>query len=58
MVDGSDLLMNGIGNWCSAVVCFLPGKQQKILMALVAHSNGNRYFASGDGSYVEKPIDL
>src|SRR5439155_24695907 len=30
---------------CSAVVCFSPGKQQKNLMAVVAHSNGNYWAA-------------
>src|SRR5437660_59778 len=56
MVDGSDLLMNGLGNWCSAVICFSPPRKQ-ILAAVVAHSNGNRYFATGEGAYVDKLIN-
>src|ERR1035437_3329824 len=39
MIDGSDLLINGFGNWCSAVVCVVP-REKKILMAVVAHANG------------------
>ena len=56
MVDGSDLLMNGLGNWCSAVVAFSPLKK-KILAVVVAHSNGDRYCATQDSAFVEKPIE-
>lgn len=56
MVDGSDLFMNGLGNWCSAVICFSPPRRH-ILAAVVAHSNGNRYFANADGASVDRVIN-
>jgi hypothetical protein len=48
---------SGLGNWCSAVVCFSPTRRQ-ILTSIVAHSNGSTYFATPDGASVEKVIKL
>ena len=47
MVDGSDLLMAGIGNWCSTAVCFSPVRR-RILAAVIAHADGRIYFARED----------
>lgn len=47
MVDGSDLLMAGLGNWCSTAVCFSPVRK-RILAAVVAHADGRIYFARDD----------
>jgi fructose-1,6-bisphosphatase/inositol monophosphatase family enzyme len=43
MVDGSDLLERGLGNWCSAAAFFLPAERQ-ILGAFVAVPEGDIYF--------------
>lgn len=56
-VDGSDLVMADVGNWCSAAVCFSP-PLHKILLAVIAHADGKRYWATVNYSaaYVERPI--
>lgn len=65
MVDGSDLAIAQLGNWCSAAVCFSP-PQRQILAAVVAHADGRLYYASaddrrahvwspGDGSQAARP---
>jgi fructose-1,6-bisphosphatase/inositol monophosphatase family enzyme len=55
IVDGSDLLLRGLSNWCSAVVFFDPPKK-KILVAAVADHDGNIFFASelGDHSLFQR----
>lgn len=47
MVDGSDLLMAELGNWCSTAVCFSPIRK-RILAAVVAHADGRIYYARDD----------
>jgi fructose-1,6-bisphosphatase/inositol monophosphatase family enzyme len=45
MVDGSDLLARGFGNWGSAIVFFYPSRRE-ILAALVGLADGDIYFAT------------
>jgi fructose-1,6-bisphosphatase/inositol monophosphatase family enzyme len=56
-IDGSDLIMADIGNWCSAAVCFSPPLHQ-ILLAVIAHSNGQKYWAKVNtpGACMERRI--
>ena len=44
LVDGTDLLVRGLSNWCSACTFYYP-PIPKILAAFVADSNGEVYFA-------------
>lgn len=47
MVDGSDLVLANLGNWCTTAVCFSTVKK-RILAAVVAHADGSTYFARDD----------
>jgi fructose-1,6-bisphosphatase/inositol monophosphatase family enzyme len=52
MIDGSDLLERGFGNWCSAVVFFLPpsNKEEKseILFSIVQNADDDHTFYFAD----------
>lgn len=45
VVDGTDLLLRGLSNWCSALVLFSPPRKT-ILASVVADHEGNIFFAS------------
>lgn len=45
IIDGTDLLVRGLSNWCSAIVFFYP-PEQKIIASVVADHAGNLFFAS------------
>lgn len=45
IVDGTDLLLRSLSNWCSAVIYFYP-PEQHIIASFVADSDGNLFFAS------------
>lgn len=47
MVDGTDLVNRGLGNWCSAMVFFFPPTRE-ILAAIVGNSNREYFVARGD----------
>jgi fructose-1,6-bisphosphatase/inositol monophosphatase family enzyme len=50
VVDGTDLLLRGLYNWCSAIVFFYP-PEKRILAAIVADHIGNIFYsAEGDAS--------
>jgi fructose-1,6-bisphosphatase/inositol monophosphatase family enzyme len=53
MVDGSDLLERGLGNWCSAAVIFRP-KTGKIRASIVQDSNNNFYIATHKGAFFQE----
>jgi fructose-1,6-bisphosphatase/inositol monophosphatase family enzyme len=58
MVDGSDLLVLDLSNWCSAIVFFQPDPDKpKILLSLVGDSFGRIYYAARNekGAYVIPP---
>ena len=44
MIDGTDLVNRGLGNWCSAMAFFYPPDKQ-ILAAIVGLSNEEIYYA-------------
>lgn len=58
VVDGTDLLVRELSNWCSAVLVFYP-QQQRIAAAFVADSLGRVYYAidSEEGAYILPPGD-
>ena len=45
MIDGTDLLLRGLGNWCSAMTLFVPKKRQ-ILLAMVLDPAGTVFHAN------------
>jgi fructose-1,6-bisphosphatase/inositol monophosphatase family enzyme len=45
MIDGTDLLARGLGNWCSAMVFWCPA-ERRILAAFVAMPGDGVYFAT------------
>jgi fructose-1,6-bisphosphatase/inositol monophosphatase family enzyme len=47
MIDGTDLLLRQFGNWCSAIVCYLP-LEENILLSVVADSDSNVFFARAE----------
>jgi hypothetical protein len=47
IIDGTDLLLRRLGNWCSAIVFYYPPKQQ-ILLSLVGDNEGNIFYATHD----------
>ena len=49
-VDGTDLLARGFSNWCCSLVMFSP-KERRIRAAVVAHSDGDLYWATEDGAF-------
>lgn len=49
-VDGTDLLARGFSNWCCSLLVFSP-KQRRIRAAVVAHSDGNIYWATDEGAF-------
>jgi len=53
MVDGTDLLERGLGNWCSAATFYLPAERQ-ILGAFVAVPEGYIYFWTVDTPVPQK----
>lgn len=49
IIDGTDLLLRGLSNWCSAIVFFyLPAAQ--ILVSAVCDHSGNLFFATNQNS--------
>jgi len=54
MVDGSDLVERNLGNWCSAMVFFQPGRNPKILFSLVQNADGTIYGADEKGTFLLK----
>ncbi len=55
MIDGSDLLERGFGNWCSALVFFQPTPSPKILFSMVQDAMGNIYGADERATFLIKP---
>lgn len=54
MIDGSDLIERGLGNWCSAMVVFHPGPHPnppKILFSLVQNADDTIYGADEQGTF-------
>src|SRR5437870_7104851 len=45
IIDGTDLLLRGLSNWCSAVVFFYP-PERRVLTAAVGDHFRNVFFAS------------
>lgn len=59
MIDGSDLIDRGLGNWCSAMVVFLPGPPPlgpRILFSLVQNADDAIYGADEYGSFMILPF--
>lgn len=52
MIDGSDLIERDFGNWCSALVFFLPSDHPQILFSLVHHADGSIYGADEMGAFL------
>jgi fructose-1,6-bisphosphatase/inositol monophosphatase family enzyme len=50
IVDGTDLLLRGLSNWCSATVFFYP-PDTRILASVVSDHDGNVFFASDSGAF-------
>lgn len=55
MVDGTDLLERGLGNWCSAMVLF---NKERVWASLIGMPNGEVYFEhySDAKAYVRQPL--
>jgi fructose-1,6-bisphosphatase/inositol monophosphatase family enzyme len=47
IIDGTDLLLRQLGNWCSAIVFYYP-PEKEILLALVVDHEGNIFYATRD----------
>jgi len=56
VIDGTDLLVRDLSNWCSAIAFFQPNPPQ-ILATFIADALGRIYFAtkSEDGAYMLPP---
>jgi hypothetical protein len=52
MIDGSDLVERGFGNWCSALILIRPGIRPQILFSLIQNEDGTIYGADGAGTFV------
>jgi hypothetical protein len=52
MIDGSDLIERGLGNWCSALIFMKPGIHPQILFSLVQNEDGTIYGADEMGAFV------
>jgi fructose-1,6-bisphosphatase/inositol monophosphatase family enzyme len=54
MIDGTDLLERGLGNWCSAMVFF---SRDRVWASLIGMPNGEIYFQqhSDNSAYVREP---
>ncbi|MCE5306078.1 MAG: hypothetical protein LLG20_00390 [Acidobacteriales bacterium] len=52
IIDGTDLLLRGFGNWCSAIIFFCP-REGRILGSAVADSATNVFYASSAGAFVQ-----
>jgi hypothetical protein len=55
MIDGSDLVERNLGNWCSAMIFFKPGKSPKILFSLIHHEDDTIYGADESGTFALPP---
>jgi len=51
-VDGTDLMVRGLSNYCLSFAFFDPA-QQKIHLSVVAHSSGILYYATDAGAFQE-----
>jgi fructose-1,6-bisphosphatase/inositol monophosphatase family enzyme len=52
MIDGSDLVERGFGNWCSAMIAFRPGPPPKILFAMIHNDDDKIYGADEVGTFI------
>lgn len=50
IIDGTDLLLRGLSNWCSAISFFCAKPQPRILAAHVCDHEGKSFFAHCDDS--------